>query len=77
MIKQPTISKKNKSNKTFSNEQTESKVQVIDKPSHNAPSMIIPTSIVFTALTLAKRLEAQQTKKNKFSWCSKMVYEFR
>ena len=59
----------------FTKEQIQNKIEIMDKRTHDAPLMIVPTSIL-TAQTLA-RLKFQRIKKFKFSWRAKEIYQFK
>ena len=56
-------------------EKFENKVDIVDKRTHNAPLVMVPTSIL-TGQKLA-RLLSQRSKKFKFSWELREVYQLR
>ena len=58
-------------------QQNENKIAVVDKRTHSEPLSIMPTSIILTPETLAKRLESQRAKKISSSWRSRETYKFR
>lgn len=60
----------------FKREQIEKKIDTVEKRSHNASLITVPTSIL-TAQTSAARAKFSRVKKFKFSWRSREVYQLR
>ena len=59
----------------FKKEQIEKKIDIVEKRSHNASLVIVPTSTL-TGQTLA-RLMYGRMKRFKFSWRSREAYQLR
>lgn len=56
-------------------EQIENKIDIFDKRTHNAASMLVPSSLI-TAQKLA-RLKFQRMQKFKFSLLSREIYQLK
>lgn len=59
----------------FNKEQIESKIDILDKRTHNAHSVPVPSSML-TSQKLA-RLKFQRIKRFKFAWRSKEAYQLK